>query len=54
MCLICLMSPASSAIILLVALLIVSHSAVFVGGQQARPKPILTFFQLCIRPPPLD
>jgi hypothetical protein len=53
-CLLCLMAPSISAILLLVAFFIMSASAVFVGGLQMRPKPVLYSFQLYIRPPPLD
>jgi len=53
-CLICLMAPSTSAIILLVAFLVMWCSTVFVGGLQMRPKPMLDSFWLYIRPPPLD
>jgi hypothetical protein len=53
-CLICLMAPAISALILLVAFFTLSGSTVFVGGLQMRPKLVLYSFQLYIRPPPLD
>jgi len=53
-CLICLMAPAISALILLVAFFTLSGSTVFIGGLQMRPKPVLYSFQLYIRPPPLD
>jgi hypothetical protein len=53
-CLICLVAPAISALILLVAFFIMPGSAVFVGGLQMRPKPVLYSFRLYIRPPPLD
>jgi hypothetical protein len=53
-CLICLMAPSISAIILLVAFFVMSGSTVFVGGLQMRPKPVLCSFHLYIRPPPLD
>jgi hypothetical protein len=51
-CLICLMAPSISAIILLVAFFIMSGSTTFVGRLQMRPKPVLFSFQLYIRPPP--
>lgn len=53
-CLICLMAPSISALVLLVAFFIMSGSTVFIGGLQMRPKPVLYSFQLYIRPPPLD
>jgi hypothetical protein len=53
-CLTCLMSPSISALILLVAFFTLSSSTVFVGSRQMRLKPVLYFFQLYIRPPPLD
>ncbi len=53
-CLICLMSVSTSALVLLVFFFIMSHSPVFGGGPQMHPKPILNSFQLYIRPPPLD
>jgi hypothetical protein len=53
-CLICLMAPSISAIVLLVAFFVMSGSTVFVGGLQMRPKPVLYSFHLYIRPPPLD
>jgi len=52
-CLICLMAPSISALVLLVTFFIVSGSGVFVGGLQMRPKPVLYSFRLHIRPPPL-
>ncbi len=52
-CLICLMAPSTSAIVLLVAFFIMALSPVFVGGLQVRPRPFLDSFQLYIRPPPL-
>jgi hypothetical protein len=52
-CLICLMAPSISAIILVVAFFIMSRSIVFVSRLQSRPRPILDSFQLYIRPPPL-
>ena len=48
------MAPSISAIIVLIAFFIMSGSAVFVGGLQMRPKPVLCSFHLYIRPPPLD
>jgi hypothetical protein len=51
-CLTCLMAPSLSALILLVAFFVMSGSTVFVGALQMRPKPILSSFQLHIRPPP--
>jgi hypothetical protein len=53
-CLVCLMAPSASAIILLIAFVVLSRSSAFVGGLQMRFKPILDSFQLYIRPPPLD
>ena len=53
-CLICLMAPAISALVLLVAFFVSSSSTVFVGGLQMRPKPVLYSSRLYIRPPPLD
>ncbi len=52
-CLICLMAPSTSAIILLVAFFVMSRNAPSVGGLQMRPRQILDSFQLYIRPPPL-
>jgi hypothetical protein len=52
-CLICLMSPSTSAIILLVAFFIVSRSNAFVGRRRTPLRPILDSFDLYIRPPPL-
>ena len=46
------MAPSLSALILLVAFFVMSGSTVFVGALQMRPKPILSSFQLHIRPPP--
>ncbi len=51
-CLTCLMAPSMSALILLVAFLVMSRSTLFVGGLQMCPKPILCYFRLYIRPPP--
>jgi hypothetical protein len=51
-CLICLMAPSISAIILLAAFFVMAGSTVFVGGLHMRPKPVLFSFQLYIRPPP--
>jgi hypothetical protein len=53
-CLICLMAPSISAIILLVAFFIMSGSPRFIGDLYLRPKPILESFRLYIRPPPFD
>jgi hypothetical protein len=53
-CLICLMAPSISALVLLVAFFIMSGSTLFVGGLQMRPKPVLYSFPLYIRPPPFD
>jgi hypothetical protein len=53
-CLICLMARSSTAIVLLIAFVVITGSAVFVGGQQMRPDPVLYSFRLYIRPPPLD
>ena len=52
-CLICLMAPSSSAIILLVAFVILSRNTAYVGGLQMRLRPILDSFGAYIRPPPL-
>lgn len=51
-CLLCLMAPSLSAIILLVAFFIMAGSAVLVGDVQMRLKPVLYSFPLHIRPPP--
>jgi hypothetical protein len=51
-CLICLMARSSTAIVLLIAFIIMSGCAVFVGGLQMRPHPVLYSFRLYIRPPP--
>ena len=51
-CLTCLMASAGSAIILLIAFLVMARSRVFAGSLQMRPRPILDSFQLYIRPPP--
>ena len=53
-CLICLMAPSISALILLVAFFTMSASAEFVGRLQMRPKPVLYSFRLYIRPPPFS
>ena len=51
-CLTCLMARSSTAIVLLIAFVIMSGCAVFVGGLQMRPHPVLYSFRLYIRPPP--
>jgi len=51
-CLICLMAPSTSAIVLLVAFAVLFRSAGWVGGLQMCSAPILNFFRLYIRPPP--
>jgi len=51
-CLTCLMAPSVSALILLVAFFEISSSLFFLGALQMRPKPVLSTFQLYIRPPP--
>jgi hypothetical protein len=51
-CLTCLMAPSMSAVILLVAFFAMASSMLFVGALQMRPKPVLSSFQLYIRPPP--
>jgi hypothetical protein len=48
------MARSSTAIVLLIAFVVITGSAVFVGGQQMRPDPVLYSFRLYIRPPPLD
>jgi len=53
LCLICLMAPSTSAIILLVAFLNAFRTIVCVGGRQMLPIPIIESFHLYIRPPPL-
>ena len=51
-CLTCLMAPSMSALILLVAFFAMASSMLSVGALQMRPKPVLSSFQLYIRPPP--
>jgi NO-binding membrane sensor protein with MHYT domain len=51
-CLICLMAPSISAILLLVAFFTMASSTIFVGGLQMRPKPVRYSLRLYIRPPP--
>ena len=51
-CLTCLMAPSMSAVILLVAFFVMASSMLSVGALQMRPKPVLSSFQLYIRPPP--
>ncbi|MGH9545980.1 MAG: hypothetical protein ACRD23_12265 [Terriglobales bacterium] len=51
-CLICLMAPSLTAIVLLVAFFIMGGSALFVGGLQMRLKPVLHSSRLYSRPPP--
>jgi len=41
-----------SAVILLVAIFAMASSLLSVGTLQMRPKPVLSSFQLYIRPPP--
>ncbi len=53
-CLICLMARSSTAIVLLIAFVVITGSTVFVGRRQLRPDPVLYSFRLYIRPPPLD
>ncbi|MGC2183543.1 MAG: hypothetical protein WA637_09710 [Terriglobales bacterium] len=51
-CLTCLMAPSLSAVILLVTFFAMASSMLSVGALQMRPKPVLSSFQLYIRPPP--
>ena len=51
-CLTCLMAPSLTAVILLVAFFAMASSMLSVGALQMRPKPVLSSFQLYIRPPP--
>lgn len=51
-CLTCLMAPAISALVLLIAFFIVAASSAFLGGLPPRLRPSLRSFQLYIRPPP--
>ncbi len=53
-CLICLMARSSTAIVLLIAFVVMSGSAVFVGALKMRPDPVLYSSRLYIRPPPFD
>jgi hypothetical protein len=53
-CFICLMARSSTAIVLLIAFVVMSGSTAFVGGLQMRPDPVLYSFRLYIRPPPPD
>ena len=53
-CLICLMARSSTAIVLLIAFVVMSGSTLFVGALKMRPDPVLCSFRLYIRPPPLD
>jgi hypothetical protein len=49
---ICLMAPSTSALVLLIAFFILSSSTIPFRRLQVRPRPILTSFDLYIRPPP--
>jgi hypothetical protein len=48
------MARSSTAIVLLIAFVVITGSTVFVGGRQTRPDPVFYSFRLYIRPPPLD
>jgi hypothetical protein len=51
-CLTCLMAPSMSAVILLVTFFVMASSLLVVAALQKHPKPVLSSFQLYIRPPP--
>jgi hypothetical protein len=52
-CLICLMAPSTSALILLVAFFTLFRSTACTGSRQIHLSPIIHSFDLYIRPPPL-
>jgi hypothetical protein len=54
LCLICLMAPSTSAILLLLALSVMFHAVLSLRLPQISPHPVLASFHLHIRPPPLD
>jgi hypothetical protein len=53
-CLICQMARSGTAIVLLIAFVVITVSTVFVGRGQMRLDPVLYSFRLYIRPPPFD
>lgn len=53
-CLICQMARSGTAIVLLIAFVVMSGCTAFVSGLQMWPSPVLHSFRLYIRPPPLE